>query len=565
MFCCEDGRLRPERPGIVRRKRENAAVGKLSIDKTDWKTPFLRKFSELRQMRKGAPVEAALSEDGLAANPPGYCWKPLPPCPSTATSSTASACPKPPPRNIAFARRFPRRRVPFLVFAAVFLLWTLAVVLANPADALVFPVVFAPPALFAYFGYWRRFRAEVGGFAMLEAFLIGAVPAAIAVMVLEIGVLSTLSTLAGLLGFRGDAASAATLMGFGPAISAPIGAVAGPPLGTAAEASSAASPASGLRVGASAAAGTVVSATTDTSDAAAAAAAASTMGSPPATSFASSTSTASATGRPSATTPAFALLLALLAASVEEVAKVVSLKARRPYVVHNPFAILLLVTAGSLGYATTETIIHVFLSGDGPERHVMACLERALFATPIHACCGALAAVNIIKRDLQIGMTWGAVLTPSVMLHMGFDLQAMLLGDGGGAEAMLLYPDSIRATRGRALRLSVNCIFLFGSLWIVWDAVRSLHLYEMWLRLDLPLFNEPAAGGSGNRSEAITQLYFYGGGPRMSTFSAVYQASDQASDQAADGSHGGPSNNTDANKGAPLPHQQVGNGVAYAV
>ena len=152
-----------------------------------------------------------------------------PPCSPAATSSTSAACPTPPPRNFAFARRFPRRRVPFLVFAVVFLLWTLSVVLANPADAFVLPVVFAPPALLAYFGYWRRFRAEVGGFAMLEAFLIGAVPAAIAVMVLEIGVL------------------AATPMGFGPAIPVPIGAaVAGPPFNTAAEASSAASPASSI-------------------------------------------------------------------------------------------------------------------------------------------------------------------------------------------------------------------------------------------------------------------------------------------------------------------------------
>jgi len=138
-----------------------------------------------------------------------------------------------------------------------------------------------------------------------------------------------------------------------------------------------------------------------------------------------------------------------------------------PGVTH-PFSIVVYVLAGGLGFSTVENIFytcssHIVIPDLTVEEKFIDCMERVLFAVPVHSICAGLTGVQLIRKEYIGDVEWAMVLVPAILVHGTFDFQSFLVSALVENEVLQL------------CFTSVNCaIVLVGSWWFLWYSMSQL-------------------------------------------------------------------------------------------
>lgn len=138
-----------------------------------------------------------------------------------------------------------------------------------------------------------------------------------------------------------------------------------------------------------------------------------------------------------------------------------------PGVTH-PMSIVVYVLAGGLGFSTVENIFytcssHVVIPDLSVGEKFLNCMERVLFAVPVHSICAGLTGVQLIRKEFIGDVEWIMVLVPAVLVHGTFDFQSFLVGALVENEVWQL------------IFTSLNCaVVLVGSWWYLWYSMSQL-------------------------------------------------------------------------------------------
>lgn len=138
-----------------------------------------------------------------------------------------------------------------------------------------------------------------------------------------------------------------------------------------------------------------------------------------------------------------------------------------PGVTH-PMSIVVYVLAGGLGFSTVENIFYTCSSNIVvPDLSVgekfLNCMERVLFAVPVHSICAGLTGVQLIRKEFIGDVQWIMVLVPAILVHGTFDFQSFLV-------TALVENEMVHLCF-----TSINCaVVLVGSWWYLWYSISQI-------------------------------------------------------------------------------------------
>lgn len=136
--------------------------------------------------------------------------------------------------------------------------------------------------------------------------------------------------------------------------------------------------------------------------------------------------------------------------------------------VNHPMSIVVYVLAGALGFSTIENIVfscgsHIVIPDQSVADKFLNCMERVLFAVPVHSICAGLTGVQLVRKEFVGDVEWIMVLVPAIIVHGTFDFQSFLVGALVESEMMQL------------ILTSLNCaVVLVGSWWYLWYSISEL-------------------------------------------------------------------------------------------